>query len=119
MDAHAKKVLIIDDDPSFREMLKLSFENEGYNTFELSSGDRAIELLNSVDISLITLDIVMEGKEGVETAVEIMNSHPDVPVIAISGYKEYLDIISPFVKDTSSKPVDFRKLMPKIKEMLH
>jgi len=80
-----EKILIIDDDEQFRKMLRRILEQEGYKVLEASDGLEGIELFSAMPADLVITDIVMPGKEGVETILEIKEAYPQVDVIAVSG----------------------------------
>ncbi len=113
-----QKILIVDDDRSIRAVLRAVFEDQGFQTIEHSSGERVLETVQSENIALVTLDIVMEGSEGIETAIKLNQHCPFVPVIAISGYPQYLKMITEFVHDSMVKPIDFTLLSQKVSALL-
>jgi DNA-binding response OmpR family regulator len=79
------RVLIVDDDPSVRRMLQLTFDEAGFETAVASNGNEALRLASESPFDLVILDIVMPEKEGIETLIELHKSRPDARVIAISG----------------------------------
>jgi DNA-binding response OmpR family regulator len=83
--APMKKVLIIDDDPQLRRYLGTLLRRLKYEVLEAAEGEQGLELLKSDPADLVITDIVMPGKEGVETIREVRKIHPGVKIIAISG----------------------------------
>ncbi len=87
------KILIVDDDPGIREIIRLHLEREGYIVETASSTNQAAKLLNSKSDSLpnlMLLDIMMPGATGWQLLKELEND-PRVnklPVIAISGLEK-------------------------------
>jgi CheY-like chemotaxis protein len=83
---HPKNILVIDDDPSIRNLLRQELEAKGYSVREAGSGQDAITKVRESRPDLITLDIVMEGISGYDVAA-ILKSDPatlDIPIIIVS-----------------------------------
>ena len=83
---HPKNILVIDDDPSIRNLLRQELEAKGYVVREAGSGQEAIAKVRESRPDLITLDIVMEGISGYDVAA-ILKSDPatlDIPIIIVS-----------------------------------
>ena len=80
-------ILVVDDDPTNREMLKRRLVRNGYTTTSVSSGEEAIELLGGKRFDLVLLDLMMPGLSGLET-LEILQANPrlrTVPVIMLTA----------------------------------
>jgi signal transduction histidine kinase/CheY-like chemotaxis protein len=81
-----KDILIIDDDPSIRNLLRQELESKGYAVREAGGGEEAIAKIRESRPDLITLDIVMDGLSGYDVAA-ILKSDPDtldIPIIVVS-----------------------------------
>ncbi|MCP4714431.1 MAG: response regulator [Deltaproteobacteria bacterium] len=78
-------ILIIDDEASFRTMLRRMLEVNGYAVLEAGNGDSGLMLLSEEQVDLVVSDIVMPEKEGIETIREIKALYPQQKVIAVSG----------------------------------
>lgn len=78
-------ILIIDDEESLRDAMRRNLQRSGYHVAEASEGRQALQQLASTSVDLVLIDIFMPGKEGLETIRELRRSHPDLPVIAMSG----------------------------------
>ena len=71
------------------------------------------------DIELLISDIVMPDKEGIELFVEIKESFPDLPIIAISGTQDYLKLAEGLdVSATLLKPIKRTKLISTIEKLI-
>ena len=80
------RILIMDDDNQFREMLKIMLGNEGYNDIEdAENGYIGMKLIRKSHFDLVITDIIMPDKEGIETIMEIKKDFPATKIIAMSG----------------------------------
>ena len=79
------RVLVIDDDPFVRSMIERTLRTFGYRVEVAGDGDTGLDLLAVGGFDLVVTDILMPGKEGIETIAEIRTFHPDLPILAISG----------------------------------
>ncbi len=105
------KILIVDDDPGTREMLRLGLEQQGYAVLEADSGKKVMEILDQPRAQLVILDILMEEKEGIETLRDIRMSYPTIPVIMISSDSFYLTLsLKMGANEALEKPIDLREL---------
>lgn len=80
------RILVIDDNPEFRDILRTHLEANGHRTVLAENGERGLALLESnPDIDIVLTDILMPQRDGVEVLREAKRRWPDLPVIAISG----------------------------------
>jgi len=78
-------ILIIDDEQDIRDALLMVLESVGHDVKVASNGDEAVELQRREPADLIITDIIMPGKDGVDTIKEIRQEFPGTRIIAISG----------------------------------
>lgn len=78
-------ILVIDDDESFRRMVKDSLIDFGHTVAEASDGGKGVALYRGESFDLVFTDILMPGKEGVETIQMLRSINPDVKIVAMSG----------------------------------
>ncbi|MBE9564767.1 MAG: response regulator [Proteobacteria bacterium] len=78
-------ILIIDDEEDIRDALQMVLESVGHEVKVASNGNEAVELQRGEPADLIITDIIMPGKDGVETIKEIRQEFPGIRIIAISG----------------------------------
>jgi len=79
------RVLVVDDEPSVRNMVAAMIEPAGYDVIEAVNGAEAVNTCKKVPVDLIITDIVMPKKNGIDLIMEIKKEFPDTPIIAISG----------------------------------
>jgi DNA-binding NtrC family response regulator len=80
-------VLVVDDENAVRRFAVRVLEREGYIVLEARDGVDALELLRKdASVGVVVSDIVMPRLNGVELMQALASSHPDLPVILMSGY---------------------------------
>lgn len=79
------RVLIIEDDDDIRSMMRRMLRKAGYEVIEARDGDGGLASCASCRIDVVITDIVMPGKEGMETIREIRGAYPDISIVAVSG----------------------------------
>ncbi len=77
-------VLVVDDQPKVLKFIEIDLKLRGFHVVTASSGEKALELVNSVNPDIILLDVVMPGMDGFEVLKKIRASS-NVPVIAFSA----------------------------------
>lgn len=123
--AQMKKILIIDDETSFRKILKKLLEKNSYKVIDAQNGNQGIKLFKELSPDLIITDLVMPEKEGLETIKEIRGLNPDIKIIAMSGGGVgeaglYLNMAKKFGAQYSfAKPIDNEELLLAVKNLLH
>ena len=82
-----RTILFIDDEELMRDVASMMFEEVGWTAFFASSGDQGIDLLRNhrEEIDLAIIDFSMPQKNGVETALELREICPTLPILVISG----------------------------------
>ena len=119
-----KKILIVDDDEQIRFILKDLLKKIDAVVNEASDGDEAIKKFNIEHYDLIILDILMPGKEGIQTIQELKHNNPGLKIIAISGgghigANVYLDMAKKIGADLCiSKPIDLNSFIGQVKSLL-
>ena len=81
-------VLVVDDESAVRRFAVRVLEGEGYGVVEARDGMEALELIKQggTSIEVVVSDVVMPRLNGVELMQALSVSHPDLPVILMSGY---------------------------------
>jgi CheY-like chemotaxis protein len=118
------RILIIDDEDLSRSMLSQALTRAGYDVSTACDGTEGIELFRSVLADLIITDILMPGKEGLETIMELRRDFPDVKIIAMSGggrtgNLNFLDIAERLgAQRTLQKPFHLQDVLQLVQEVL-
>ncbi len=79
------KILIIDDDVSIRKLLRAMLEKSNYEVVDAADGEEGINQFKQYLPDLVITDLIMPGKEGLETIKDLKNIDPNSKIIAISG----------------------------------
>ena len=78
-------ILIIDDDTQILAVYRAMLEREGHRVIESSDGLSGLEICRTEPVDLVVTDIIMPGKEGLETILELRQEFPELGIIAVSG----------------------------------
>ena len=84
----SETILAVDDDPSILDLVIEILKPMGYKVLSAESGEQALELVASYQdtIDLLLTDVMLPGIKGQELAKRMLNSHPDLNVLFMSGY---------------------------------
>ena len=91
--AAKEKILIVDDEPGVRQLLKALLERKGYRPTCLEKAEDAVELLARERFSLILTDLRLPGMKGEELVAWLKRQKIQTPVIVISAYGDQAKII--------------------------
>lgn len=109
-----KSVLVIDDDKEIRTWLKTTLEYRSFEVHFAIDGPSALALVASTPFDLVLLDIKMPGMDGMLVLQKIKESHPDLPVVMISGHgtiETAVEATKRGAYDFLQKPLDLDKLV--------
>jgi CheY-like chemotaxis protein len=79
------RILLIEDNQAQREILRQILEKMGHSVIEASDGDDGLSRFARGGADLVLTDLIMPGKEGLETIQEFRRTYPTVKIIAMSG----------------------------------
>jgi len=85
VNSESLTILVVDDDPQIRAIVRGLLEADGYRVVEAGDGRQALSSLRRVAVDMILCDMLMPDKEGLETCSQVRKLHPHVPFIAMSG----------------------------------
>lgn len=115
-----KKVLVIDDEKSIRDIIGEYLTQEGFEIVEASDGIRGLEIFRSVGPDLVILDVMMPKMDGWKVCREI-RSESVTPVIMLTARGEEYDKLFGFelgADDYMVKPFSPRELIARVKAVL-
>jgi two-component system response regulator (stage 0 sporulation protein F) len=115
MEAQNIKVMVVDDEEDFLELVKETVSNLGFNVIAVSSGKEALSILkNSSDIKVVLTDLVMSGMNGIELVKEARKQGINLNFIIMTAYGEmesYIEAMNLGVVDYISKPINREQLI--------
>ncbi len=118
-------ILIVEDDKSIREMLKLSLLRNNYTVLEAENGKDAIVHFKSLLTDLVVTDLIMPEEDGLKVIIKLKELKPSIKIIAISGGGKagpasYLNLAKALGADAIyTKPFSINDLVAKIGELLN
>jgi two-component system OmpR family response regulator len=113
-------ILIVDDEPEVRTLLRTGLENEGFAVLEAADGRQAMALLDRSPISLVTLDLKLGGEDGLKVAREL-RAAKNTPIIMITGKGDAVDRIVGLelgADDYIPKPFLMREVVARVRAVL-
>jgi len=115
------RILIVDDDESIRNTVKIILEDEGYIVDLAGTGNEAIKMTQKMAYNVALLDIRLPDMEGVELLKLIKDNVPRTRKIMVTGYPSMQSAITALNKNADAylvKPVDVEKLINTVKDQL-
>ena len=113
-------ILVVDDDPKVRTLLRRCFEGEGYRVSEAKDGTEMRAQLGREAIGLITLDLGLGAENGLDLAREVRAAY-SVPIIMLTGRGDAIDRIVGLevgADDYLAKPFELRELVARVRAVL-
>ena len=114
------KILVVDDDPNISDLLKMYFENEGYEVKVANDGAEGINFFKMYEPDLVLLDIMLPKKDGWQVCREIREISSK-PIIMITAKGEVFDKVLGLelgADDFVVKPFDMKELSARVKAVL-
>jgi len=117
------KILIVDDEEGIRDLIDGILGDEGYETLTAHNSDRCFETLESETVSLIILDIWLQGStmDGLEILEKAKQDYPFIPIIMISGHGTIETAVSAIKQgayDFIEKPFKADRLLVMVKRAI-
>ena len=120
MNTPQDHILVVDDDPEIRYLLKSFLEKNGYQVSSAAEGDGMWRALEQAHIDLIVLDLMLPGTDGMELC-RTLRAGSRIPVIMLTARGDEMDRILGLemgADDYLAKPFSARELMARIKVVL-
>src|SRR5450631_2774116 len=116
----AERILVVDDEPQIRRVMKTALVSNGYEAFEARTGEEALDSLRAHNPDLILLDMNMPGMGGMAACREI-RAVCEVPIIVLSVRDSERDKIAALdagADDYMTKPFSVNELLARIRANL-
>lgn len=114
------RILVVDDDPHIRELLRVFLSQEGFEIAEATNGVHALEQLASTSADLVILDIMMPHMDGWELCREL-REHYEMPLLMLTAKGETAQKVKGFQLGTDDymvKPFEPVELVARVKALL-
>jgi two-component system, OmpR family, KDP operon response regulator KdpE len=114
------KILVVDDEPQIRRMMRVTLSGGGYQVFEARSGEDGLDKFRTNLPDLVILDLNMPGMDGLEVCREIRSSS-DVPIIVLTvrnAEREKVQALDAGADDYVTKPFGIPELLARIRAAL-
>jgi len=116
----AGKILVVDDDPQIRRVMKATLVSHGYEVIEARTGEEGLEVAGKESPNLVLLDMNMPGMDGLETC-RALRAVSDVPVIVLTvrnTEKDKVAALDAGGDDYVTKPFGIEELLARIRAAL-
>ena len=114
------KIMVVDDDPNIRELVRLYLEKEGFEVTCAERGDEAVKLFRASPPNLMLLDVMLPGMDGWQVCREVRKIS-NIPIIMLSAKGETFDKVLGLelgADDYIVKPFDMKELVARIKAVI-
>jgi two-component system OmpR family response regulator len=114
------RILIVDDDPVLRALVRDFLAEQGYEALEADGGQRMREILRQEPVDVVVLDVMMPGEDGL-TLARSLSGRRDIAIIIVSALGSETDRIIGLevgADDYLAKPVSPRELLARIRAVL-
>jgi len=116
----AGKILVVDDDPQIRRVMKATLVGHNYEVIEARTGEEALEIIPRESPNLVLLDMNMPGIGGLETC-RALRASSDIPVIVLTvrnSEKDKVAALDAGADDYVTKPFGIEELLARIRAAL-
>lgn len=120
----AASILLVDDDPDFRGMVRIAFQRAGYTVHEAENGNAALAVMERHAVDLVVTDIIMPEADGYEIILRLKAQQSRPPLIAVTGGSVRLRMELPGMarllgaEAAFEKPVDLKALLAEVGRLL-
>src|SRR6266571_1690043 len=115
----APRILIVDDDASQRSLLDSFLTSQKFETVPVASGEKALEVLRTGEISMMISDVRMPGISGLETLRRARQTHALLPILLVTAYTDIREAVGA-MRDGAvnylGKPIDLDELLANVRQ---
>ena len=114
-----RKLLVVDDEESIRDMFEEAFSRAGYLVQSAESAEEALEILKKENIHVMFLDLNLPGMNGVELCKQLRKDRPMDIILAVTGYSSLFELAEcreAGFDDYFNKPVNLKILLKAAKD---
>ncbi len=114
-------ILIVEDDATIARFVELELQHAGFGVLRAGDGPTAIDLLESNEVVLVLLDLMLPGIDGIDVARHIRKKGSTVPILMLTARAETHDVVSGFeagADDYLRKPFEIPELLSRVRALL-
>jgi len=117
------KIMVVEDDPDISEILEYNLQQEGYDVIVCNDGETALDLIQKNPPTMILLDLMLPGKNGLEIARAVRKDDrtTNLPIIMITARSEEMDVLQGLelgADDYITKPFRPKEVIARVKALL-
>lgn len=114
-------VLVVEDDPTMAEMLTYNLRRQGFEVESVPDGTAGLRRARSPEVSLLVLDLMLPGMDGLEVTREIRRKRPELPILMLTAKGEEKVKLQGFasgIDDFLAKPFSMDELIARVRALL-
>ena len=115
-----KTVLLVDDEGSVREVMKMALEAWGYGVWVAEDGEEALSLTKMKEPGVVLSDVIMPKLDGLTLLRRLKSSNPDLAVILFTAHPSLEDAVSAMkegAENVLTKPINFGRLHSELERL--
>jgi len=114
MSATKEKVLLVDDDLAFTQVLQRALEKRGFNVFTAHAEAQALELATQITFDKAVIDLKLENSSGLQIIAPLKQQQPQIRIVMLTGYSSIstaVDAIKLGAINYLCKPADAEEIL--------
>ena len=115
------RILVADDEPHIREVVRAYLEREGYEVVEAADGETALDLARNSDLDLLVLDVMLPGRSGFDVLRALRGEGSSVGVLMLTARDDVIDRVAGLelgADDYVTKPFEPREVVARVGAIL-
>ncbi len=115
------RILVAEDDGAVREFVARALERQGHEVTSVADGSAALAELGAGRYDLLLTDIVMPGLDGIALSLKVAKTHPDLPIVLMSGYaaeRQRAYNLDTLIRRVVAKPFTLKEIAAVVRETL-
>ncbi len=116
-----KTILLVDDESSVREVMKMALEAWGYGVWVAEDGEEALSIIKIQGPQVVLSDVIMPKLDGLNLLRRLKSWYPEIAVILFTAHPSLRDAVSAMkegAEDVLTKPIDFKRLRHELERLL-
>ena len=115
------RILLVEDEPSIRDLVRLNLELEGYEVISTGNGRKALELIEGQHFDLLLLDVMLPDVDGFAITEQVRLTNTEVPILLLTAKDTSQDRVMGLKKgadDYLTKPFNLEELLLRVHKLL-